>query len=284
MIRPQRFFRQLSRHFRREKRLSVGSFMVLLIILILVDLFWVASVNINNQYQNILKTAKMDVYLEEDLPDSLLAFFEVTLLQFEDVAFVDFTSREAAAQMLRSEFGSNILDGLEYNPLPRTYTISFYKGKSLADLDMLAGQLQNLEGVDTVDFGREWIQKVENVGTGLRRIGFFVGGIILFVVLLTMANTNRLTARTKLQEFTQLRLLGAGPSYLLYPFLMEGFFSAFIAAGLGWFILLTLLDQVSFIDFTLILPTMRDISLYCLAAGLTGTAGAYLGIRRFLIS
>lgn len=284
MIRPQRFFRQLNRHFRREKRLSVGSFLVLLIILILVDMFWVASVNINNQYQDILKTAKMEVFLDDDLPDSLLSFFEVTLLQFEDVAFVDFTSREGAARILQGEFGSNILEGLDDNPLPRSYTISFYKGKSLTDLDQLAGQLQELEGVDTVDFGREWIQKVENVGTGLRRIGFFVGGIILFVVLLTMANTNRLTARTKLQEFTQLKLLGAGPSYLLYPFLMEGFFSAFIAAGVGWFILLSLLEQVSFTEFTLILPTIRDIGLYCLAAGLTGMAGAYLGIRRFLIS
>lgn len=282
MMRPQRFLRQLSRHFRREKRLSLGSFMVLLIILILVDLFWVASTNINDQYQNILKTATMDVYLTDDVPDSLLPFLEVTLLQFEDVAFVDYTSRDAAAQELSREFGANILDGLDYNPLPRSYTISFYKGKSLSDLDMMAGQLQDLQGVDTVDFGREWIQKVENVGVGLRRIGYFVGGIILFVVLLTMANTNRLTARTKLQEFTQLKLLGAGPSYLLYPFLMEGFLSAFIAAAVGWAILLSLLEQVSFTEFTLILPTMRDIGLYCLAAGLTGTAGAYLGIRRFL--
>ncbi len=284
MIRPQRFARQINRHFRREKRLSVGSFLVLLIILILVDIFWIASENINHHYQETLKTAKMEVFIEDELPDSLLPFFEVTLLQFEDVAFVDFTSRETAARIMQSEFGTNILEGLDANPLPRSYTISFFRSKSLADLDQLAEQMLVLEGVDTIDFGREWIKKVEDVGIGLGRIGLFVGGLILFVVLLTMANTNRLTARTKLQEFTQLKLLGAGPSYLLYPFLMEGFLSALVASGAGWFALIYLLDQVSFTQFTLILPELRDILAFCIVSAITGMAGAYLGIRRFLIA
>ncbi|MCK5126875.1 MAG: permease-like cell division protein FtsX [candidate division Zixibacteria bacterium] len=282
MIRPQRFFSQISRHFRREKRLSVGSFLVLLIILLLVDMFWLASVNISNQYQSVLKTAKVEIYIEDTFADSLLSFFKITLLQFEDVAYVDFTSREEAARILQNEFGPMILEGLEANPLPRSYTMSFYKSKSLADLDMFAHQIINLEGVSSVDFGREWIVKVENIGTGLKRIGLFVGGLILFVVLLTMANTNRLTARTKLQEFTQLKLLGAGPSYLLYPFLMEGFFSAVIAAGTGWLVIIYLLEQVSFTSFSLVVPTNTEIAIYCGVAGLTGMIGGYLGIRRFL--
>lgn len=284
MIRLQRFGRQINRHIRREKRLSLGSFLVLLIILLLVDMFWVASININNQYQDVLKTARMDVFINDDLPDSLVPFVETALAQFDDVAFVDFTSREEAAAILKGDFGSDILEGLETNPLPRSFTIGFLRSKSLADLDLLAGQLKNLTGVEAVDFGRDWIQKVENVGTGLRRIGLIVGGLILFTVLLTMANTNRLTARTKLQEFTQLKLLGAGPSYLLYPFLMEGFFSAFIAAGVGWLAMTYWFDQISFTAFELIMPETRAIIIYCLCAGFTGMAGAYLGIRRYLVS
>jgi len=99
-----------------------------------------------------------------------------------------------------------------------------------------------------------------------------------------MANTNRLTARSKSKDFFQLRLLGAGPSYLIYPFLAEGFLSAFIAAGLGWIVLFYIFEQVSFSSFTIMLPNWTEIIVYAVLAGVTGIIGAYLGIRRLLIS
>jgi cell division protein FtsX len=99
-----------------------------------------------------------------------------------------------------------------------------------------------------------------------------------------MANTNRLTARSKSTDFFQLKLLGAGPSYLLYPFLAEGFLSAFIAAVLGWAAMYYLAGRVSVATITLVLPSVFDVAIYALLAGLTGMAGAYLGIRRLLIS
>lgn len=284
MIRPGRFFRQISRHIRREKRLSLGSFLVLFIVLMLIDAFWVASININNEYQDILKMVKMEVYLTDDLPDSSLVTIKTNLEMFEDVAAVEYVSKDDAARILETDLGPGVLEGLDFNPLPRSFVLRFSRGKNLGALDEMAGQLERLYGVDTVDFGRAWIQKVESVGTSLRRVGYIAGGLILFVVLLTMANTNRLTARSKSREFMQLKLLGAGPAYLIYPYLAEGFFSAFIAAWLGWLVFFYAADRVTFTDFTLVLPMISDMAQYCVAAGVTGMAGAYLGIRRYLIA
>lgn len=284
MIRPGRFIRQISRHIRREKRLSIGSFLVLAIVLILIDLFWIASMNINDQYRQILQAVRMELFLGDAIPDSVVGVVEKALLSLEDVSSVNYVSKEEAAQILENDLGSGILEGLEENPLPRSFVISFGRIKNLEELDNLAAVLAKLEGVEAIEFGRPWIQKVENIGRNLRRGSYAVGGLILFVVLLTMANTNRLTARSKSRDFFQLRLLGAGPSYLIYPFLAEGFLSAFIAAALGWVILSNIIGQVSFSSFTIILPAWKDVMVYSLLAGFTGAIGAYLGIRRLLIS
>jgi cell division transport system permease protein len=284
MIRPRRFFRQIGRHVMREKRLSFGSFLVLAIVLILIDIFWIASINITRQYDEILRKAKMELFLSGALPDSLVPVLKSSLLLVEEVDSISFVSKEMAARILENDLGPGILDELEDNPLPRSFTLHFNRSLSLNELDTLYGRLVKMEGVEAIEFGRPWIEKMENFGSTLRIVGYAAGALILFVVLLTMANTNRLTARSKSQDFFQLKLLGAGPSYLVYPFLAEGFLSAFIAAALGWAFVIYIADKVTFAAFVLTLPGLDKILIYSLLAGLTGMAGAYLGIRRFLIS
>jgi cell division transport system permease protein len=284
MIRPGRFLRQINRHMRREKRLSLGSFLVLAIVLVLVDLFWIGSGTINHEYRQLLSNVRMEVFLSDTVPDSVLTIVKNALESFEGVSSIDFISKDEAARMLENQFGSGILDGLDENPLPRSFVLHFNHLLHLGELDAMEMRLKRLEGVDAVEFGRPWIEKIEHSGRLLQRIGIIVGAIILFVVLLTMANTNRLTARSKSGDFFQLKLLGAGPAYVLYPFLAEGFLSAFVAAGLGWVLVYYLGRQVSFSSFTLFFPTVQDVAVYSVAAGLTGMMGAYLGIRRLLIS
>ena len=284
MIRPGRFFRQIGRHIMREKRLSLGSFLVLAIVLILIDIFWIASINITRQYDEILKKVKMELFLSKALPDSLVPVLKSSLLSIEEVDSISFVSKEMAARILENDLGPGILDELEDNPLPRSFTLHFNRSLSLNELDILQSRLVKMEGVEAIEFGRPWIEKVENFGRTLRIVGYAAGALILFVVLLTMANTNRLTARSKSQDFFQLKLLGAGPSYLVYPFLAEGFLSAFIGAALGWAFIIYAADKVTFAAFVLTLPGLDKILIYGLLAGLTGTAGAYLGIRRFIIA
>lgn len=282
MISSGRFCQQVLRHFRREKRLSLGSFLVLGIVLILVDIFWLASININEQYHQILSQAKMEVYISEDLPDSLIPVLDDSLINMNHVAAIDYISKDEAIRILENNLGPGLIEILETNPLPRSFIVHFTENLNLSELDHLHDGLQALEGVDIVEFERTEIEKVEDFGKKLKIIGFSAGGLILFTVLLTMANTNRLTARSKSRDFFQLKLLGAGPSYLIYPYLAEGFLSAFIAAGLGWLIILYTMARVSFTSFSLVRPAGIEVFVYCIFAGVMGMAGAYLGIRRFI--
>jgi len=284
MMRPRRFLTQIRRHMRREKRLSVGSFLVLVIALVLIDLFWIAYININYQYDQVLKTVRMEVFLNDIVPDSAIPAIETALQTFDGVASLKFVSKEEALLILESDLGPGVLDQLGDNPLPRSFVLRFGRTLNLDELDALSSQIKRLSGVDAVEYGRPWIEKVERFGNTLRSIGLLVGGLIALVVILTMANTNRLTARTKSRDFQQLKLLGAGPSYLLYPFLSEGFLSAFIAAFIGWIGIFYLIDWFNIVSFVILLPPFSHIILYALGMGLTGMFGAYLGIRRFLLA
>jgi len=279
-----RFIRLIGRHVRREKWISLGSFLVLVIVLVLVDLFWVASINVNRQYGDMAKSVAMELFLSDDLPESALPTLERSLKSLTGVGTVSFVSKTEAAAILEHDLGNGILDELEENPLPRSFVIRFNRTVSLAALDDLRGRLRKLAGVDAVEFNRAWIDRLESTAGRVRQAMFVVGLVILAVVLFTMANTSRLTARSKTQDLFQLRLLGAGPAHLEFPFLAEGFLSGFVAALLGWAIMILAAEHINLWTVPLLFPSPAQVLLYAALAGLTGMLGAYLGIRRFLVS
>lgn len=284
MISFNRLMRPVGRHILQDKMISLGSFLVLLIALILIDFFWVASINVNRQYEEALRTVRMEIYLSDSVPETLLPTMKQGLLSYKEVDSVDFISKEEAAHLLESDLGAGILDDLEANPLPRSFVVHFGKAISLATLDEIQSHVAKMTGVTAIEYGRPWIEKVEKIGRGFRRIGYLVGGLILFVVLLTMANTNRLTARSKSHDFLQLKLLGAGPMYLIYPFLVDGFLSGFVAALLGWMLLFYIAGQIVLSGFMPVFPSLGQILVYSVLAGMAGMFGAYLGIRKLLVS
>jgi cell division transport system permease protein len=274
--------RQVVRHIGREKWLFLGSILVLAILLFLVDMFWIASLSLEAQYRQVMSTVAMETYLNDSVPDENLAVLETALKTLPHVDSVVFISKTDAAGILEGDLGEGILDVLEENPLPRSFILRFNRPMTLTALDDCASRIKSLAGVDAVEFGRPWIEKMERLDRNLRQAMYLLGGLIVFVVLLILASTNRLSAKGKAPDFFQLKLLGAGPSYLIVPFLVEGFLSGLLAAVLSWAAIFYIAGNITFAAFTLRFPSPGEVLMYVLAAGVVATAGAYLGIRKYV--
>jgi cell division transport system permease protein len=276
--------RQVIRHIGREKWLFLGSVLVLAILLLLVDLFWIASLSLEAQYRQAMSTVAVETYLNDAVPEGNLAALETALKTIPNVASVAFVSKADAAGILESDLGEGILDVLEENPLPRSFILRFNRPMTLAALDECAGRIRAMAGVDAVEFGRPWIEKMERLDRNLHQAMFLLGGLIVFVVLLTLASTNRLSAKGKAPDFFQLKLLGAGPSYLIIPFLAEGFLSGLLAALLSWGAIFYIAGNITIAAFALNFPSPGGVLVYVLAAGLVAMTGAYLGIRKYVVA
>lgn len=276
--------RQVIRHIGREKWLFLGSVLVLAILLLLVDMFWIASLSLEARYRQVTNTIAMETYLNDAVPEGNLAALETALKTLPNVDSVAYVSKADAAGILEGDLGEGILEVLEENPLPRSFILRFSRPMTLALLDDCAGRIRTMTGVDAVEFGRPWIEKMERLGRNLHQAMYLLGGLIIFVVLLTLASTNRLSAKGKAPDFFQLKLLGAGPSYLIIPFLAEGFLSGLLAAMLSWGAIFYIAGNITIAAFALYFPSPGEISVYVLAAGLVAMTGAYLGIRKYVVA
>jgi cell division transport system permease protein len=199
----------------------------------------------------------------------------------------------AALRRLRSDLGelASALDGLTRNPLPSSLEIKPRKPLAVPEVRVLAAELGQLGGVRDVEYGREWLDKLEALGRGLRAFG---AGALLAVIgaaLLVVANTIRLAVYARRDEIEIMKLVGATDRYVRAPFLMEGalqgLLGAAIAVGAVFAAQQWLLPRATqaFVYATGIGPPhLLPLHAAALLVGgaLVGLVGSWIAVARFL--
>ena len=208
----------------------------------------------------------------------------------EPGAEVVFVSPAQALDRLRVQLGDlgGTLDGLSRNPLPATVEVS---PRGAGDLRALAARVSQMAGVADVDYGREWVDRLEALGNALR--GFGTGSLALvgIAALLVVANTIRLAVYARRDEIEIMKLVGATDRYVRAPFLLEGALQGLCGAALaaaGLLAVQRLLLPRAAAAFAFASGAQaphlsaQHCALLAAAGALVGLCGSYLAVARFL--
>jgi cell division transport system permease protein len=207
-----------------------------------------------------------------------------------DVVYVD---RATALSRLRVDLGdlAGSLDGLTQNPLPPSLEVTPRSALPPSGLRMLAARLGQLPGVEEVDYGREWLDKLEALGRASRAFGAGALIAVLGAALLVVANTIRLAVYARRDEIEIMKLVGATDGYVRAPFLLEGLLQGVLGAGLALIAVLSMQRwllpraQAAFAFAAGVAPP-RILPLHgALLLGLgaaVGLFGSWLAVARFL--
>lgn len=117
----------------------------------------------------------------------------------------------------------NWLNTLSKNPLPGVIMVTPTPGHhSIAALKTLEQQLQLLPDVDLVQLDTRWVTRLEQILWLGERFTWALALLFGFGVVLTVANTIRLTTQYHQEEVTVLNLIGASPAFIRRPLLYRG--------------------------------------------------------------
>lgn len=265
----------------RQFATTAGSFLALLLLFLLFDLFWVGAQTSERFYGELVSELQMDVYLSESLSDSMIVGLQEDVIIIDGVTSLAFISKEIAREQLNQQIGIDLLIGFDtLNPLPRSFVLDFEEDYlNLDDIAHIEDKLALLPGVTDISYSWRWLEKMEMIKTITIQIGLLLGSLIILTVLLSSTNSIRLMARSRAVGFRQMLLLGTGRSFIALPFLAEGFLIAGLAALAGWGAILYSAERVAFSQFVLVLPTIEEIGYYCLICALLGLLSGWLGIR-----
>jgi len=262
---------------------ALGAILSLFLLFLLFNLVWIASISINNYYDKIISDIDIEVFLEDTIPDSTITIIQEAIGSLDGIESIDYISRDEASRKLKDMMGVDLLDGFESNPLPRSLIISFEHNYLKSDnLNVLNRDLHRMAGVTDIYYPSRWLVKAEYTKLIVSEILILLGIVIAVAVILNIIHFIVLSARTRTEELVQLQLLGAGPGFLVLPYIFEGIFYALAASFAGWVVILYGVDLFSFRNIEIILPPSVEQFYFCLAGSLIGLIGGYLGIRREL--
>ena len=142
-----------------------------------------------------------------------------------------YISKDSASSIFREEFGMGSEAMADLNFLPASFRLKVSEEVTVARVDSLLQVVDGYTGVDDVEFNRALLEVLEARTDQLVVGGTAIGIFILFIAMILVFNTIRLTIYAKRDLIRAMKLVGATNGFIRRPFLIEGLLQGVIAGG-----------------------------------------------------
>ncbi len=273
--------------FRRAKLSSALAVITVWIALALLGLFVVASVATHRFVQMLRDRVEMEAFIREPAEVEDLDRMERSIRAVPGVDSTVYVSKEGAAQVFQREFGEDIHQVLDFNPLPTSFRVSLKSDyKNTDSARAMHRELRAIPGIDTVIYRGKLLQIIDQRTAIGYRIVLALGVFVALSAILLVANTIRLAIQAKRHQIGTMELLGATRSFIRLPFLIEGLLQGL----LGGILAALLLSAVIGLTVGLVSPELTAYIhmppfFYAGTVGsgvLLGLAGSAFSVVRFL--
>lgn len=207
----------------RHLAMSISSAIAVTITLIIISLFVIFSLNVQNFTKNIESSMEISVmvaYDSEDKEDTIKQQIEA----IEGVKTVTFSDKAQEFQYYIDSFeDEETKEAFEPfrddNPMHDAFYVEAESGDQITEI---AKTIQNIDGVSEVNYGGQSTVSMVDTMSAIRKIGgFLVIGLTILAIFL-IQNTIKLTISARKDEITIMRNVGATNSFIRSPFVIEG--------------------------------------------------------------
>jgi cell division transport system permease protein len=276
---------------RRNPFLSLASVFTAGVAVFVLAVFLLGAMNLSNLIQFVERQVQVSVYLADNISVSERDALSRQLRGIEGVESVAFVTGEAALERLRQAFGENatLLEGIEeFNPLRDALEVQVSEAIAAA---RVVGAVKDHPRVADVSYGKELVSRLVAVTRALRVGVLGLAGLLGLATLFLIQNSVRLSVFARREEVTIMRLVGATPGIIRWPFVFEGMtlatggaFVASVAVSVGYRWLVDFAGRN--LAFLPVLPAGKVlyglVPLLLLAAATIGAVGAVMALRRWL--
>lgn len=303
--------REAGSHFFRNFGTSLGAVITIFLSLFIIGLFILGSAVVNSVIGTVEQQVTINAFISDDATDDQIEAFQSKLESWDNVASVQFKTKEDALADYTSNLSNNAeatmaaLDG--ENPLPRSFVIEMQDPSQVqstaerikADEDFRQIVDDDDPDVDDVDadvnasvlYGQEEVGRLFQVTTYIRIAAVVLVALLTFIAFIFINNTIRLSITARRREIGIMRLVGASNSFIRGPFITEGVIQALLGALLSIGVLElirnfgmpALQNAMSFLSFqiplNMYLITYAALVIVGVVIGLFGSA---IAMRRYL--
>ena len=212
-----------------------------------VGVFLALANNLEYVAEQISNNMAAVFFLDKNISEEQLSAVEEELKQSPLVLETTFVSADQAVDRFSEKFPElqGIIENIKTNPFPPSIETTF-KEKTITfrEASGLITRIQNMEGVEEVQFNQEWVDRVNSFSRLTKAVGFFLGGILVLASFFIISNVIKLNVFARKDEIEILRLVGATNIFIRVPFLLEGITLGVIGGMVSLFLLFLLINSI----------------------------------------
>lgn len=238
----QRVIRAGFTSFWRNKFVTASAILIMTVTLFIMGSLLFLGAMLDTSLEQISEKVDVNVYFTTDANESDILALQSALESREDVAAVEYVPQEQALADFRSQNRDDdlivqALEELEENPLGAYFNIQATDSSSYEDIaNYLESDAPVVAGsqdiIDNVNYqqNRQAIDRLTSIIQSLDTFSFLIIIVFALIAAMIVFNTIRLAIFSSRDEISVMELMGASPSYVRGPFVIEGVMYGIVAA------------------------------------------------------
>lgn len=199
-----------------------------------IGILFIAEQNTHKLIEYMRSKYKIEVFFNDTVTNDQASQYVQEIRMIEGVYTTTLITKEEALKVYQSQFGKDLTEFLDYNPLPASCVVNIKrKYDGYLKIAPIIEQIKKIEGVDTVNHQGHLISRIEGFyEKGLLGLSGVAFAIILVTVMI-ISNTIKLTIYANKDLIKALRIIGATNTFIRMPFILEGVFQGIIGTILA---------------------------------------------------
>jgi cell division transport system permease protein len=198
------------------------------------------------------------------------------------------SSQDAYVKFQEQFAGSAILANISPDALPESFRV---KLDDPANFEKVATALQSVQGVESIQDQRQLLDRFFQILKGLQSFAIAIAVAMLFVTVLLVMNTIRVSAFARRRETSIMRSVGASNISIRLPFILEAVVASVIGSMLAsagilatkyWVIDARLAPNLTFIPFITWSQVLAIVPVLFLAGVGIAVIASSITLRRYL--
>ncbi len=278
-------FREGLKGFRRARLATIISITSVAVALVMVGMFILFSLNMDRWIGHVRSKVELEIFLEPVIKTEEGQQIAERIRKMEGVAAVRYVDKDMAARRFEEQFGRNIYEVLDTNPLPPSVTVRFAEGSQNSKVvERIAARIRGLEGVDEVIYQKELLALVDRYVHLIYLIAAAIGGGLFVIAFVLLHNTIRLTIHARSDIIEIMKLVGATSRFIRRPFIVEGFFQGLLGGLFSSVLVFLLIKMIQKFIYPYLVYNAQIFLTLIIAGAVIGIISSKVSVSKYLKS
>lgn len=273
--------------FARSRMSSAITIMSVSISLFLLGVFTAITMNFSQVADKMRQRVEVEAFLKDISPAVARESVAPRMKKIRGVEGVTYISKEEALDIFKKDSDTNPFEILDSNPLPASFRIKIREGYNNSDsIKVITEKIRAIKEVDNIVYRKQLLEVIENRAYAFQIASLIIGIILAASSIILVANTIQLAVYAKREIIRTMKLVGATPTFIRLPFLIEGVVHGLVGGFLAALFLVVVIELflkpiAEDVLLTIRVGFLEYLILICIGS-LLGLIGSAVAIRRFL--